>query len=196
MFISTIKNDFSLPTDERVAIQFLVSLPQAYPVSSPPQLQLLSRYIGPFGADANLFGSVLRTFISVSGVDFTPETVCVFDGAQSALERCNMWYEDRLAEDKMKEIIRGDEKEINSAKAGSGPIVNSRTSPERMDIDQGFTSEMPPGVHFFVAEPILDRKSSFIGRACRISDPFEVRRLHFYDSPAKSPFRCHKFLLT
>ncbi|KXN89499.1 Protein IMPACT [Leucoagaricus sp. SymC.cos] len=163
----------NLPSYDSVKVKFLVSLPPTYPVSSPPQLQLLSRYIGSFGADANLFGSILRTFISVSGVEFTPENVCVFDGVQDALERCNAWYEDRLSEDRMKEMIREDEKEANNTRTDSDPRINPRNSPERTD-DHRLTEEMPPGIHFFIAEPIVDRKSSFIGRACRISDPSEV----------------------
>ncbi|KAF5364153.1 hypothetical protein D9756_000318 [Leucocoprinus leucothites] len=164
----------NLPSYDTVSIKFLVSLPPTYPVSSPPQLQLLSRYIGAFGADANLFGSILRTFISINGVEFTPETVCVFDGVQNALERCNTWYEERLNEDKMKELIREDEKEINSARPEFSARSNSRNSPERMNLDVGSMSEIPVGIHFFIAEPIVDRKSTFIGRACQISNPSEL----------------------
>lgn len=167
----------NLPSYDTVSIKFLVSLPPTYPVSSPPQLQLLSRYIGAFGADANLFGSILRTFISINGVEFTPETVCVFDGVQNALERCNTWYEERLNEDKMKELIREDEKEINSARPEFSARSNSRNSPERMNLDVGSMSEIPVGIHFFIAEPIVDRKSTFIGRACQISNPSEVPQI-------------------
>lgn len=146
-------------------------------MSSPPQLQLLSRYIGAFGADAGLFGSILRTFISTNGVEFIPETICVFDGIQNALEQCNMWYQERLSEEKAKEIIRGEEKEIRGARVEGNVSSGSNDPPEHMDGDIRPQNEMPPGIHFFTAEPIIDRKSTFIGRACRISDPSEVRPL-------------------
>ena len=35
--------------------------------------------------------------------------------------------------------------------------------------------EMPAGITIVEAEPIHDRKSSFVGRACRITDPAQVR---------------------
>ncbi|KAJ3576253.1 hypothetical protein NP233_g569 [Leucocoprinus birnbaumii] len=165
----------TLPSYDEVSIKFLVSLPPMYPASSPPQLQLLSRYIGPFGADANLFGSVLRTYISVNGVEFTPETVCVFDGVQNALETCNSWYEDRLSEDKMKEIVREDERDNHGTKTEPAVDMEPKITSEDVNGVTGSTNEMPPGIHFFIAEPIVDRKSTFIGRACRISDPSEAR---------------------
>ncbi|KAG6378996.1 hypothetical protein JVT61DRAFT_13287 [Boletus reticuloceps] len=98
----------SLPSHEDVSIRILVSLPPSYPAESPPQLQLLSRYIGAYGVDASLFGSILRTFISISGVEWTRDTVCVFDGLQSILERAEAWYEDKLNREKAGELIRED----------------------------------------------------------------------------------------
>jgi hypothetical protein len=164
-------DDFSLPSYDTVPIKLLVSLPATYPTSSPPQLQLLSRYLGAFGADSALFGSILRTYISVSGVEFIPETVCVFDGAQNVLERCNTWYEDRLNEDKVKELVRGDEKESIGREIDSGNNIESKSLPEPGNLPN---DEEVSEIQFFIAEPIVDRKSSFIGRACRISDPSEV----------------------
>ena len=35
-------------------------------------------------------------------------------------------------------------------------------------------SALPEGIQMFTAEPITDRKSVFVGRACRISHPSEV----------------------
>src|SRR5260370_3508876 len=98
----------SLPAPHDITIRVLVSLPRTYPSSSPPQLQLLSRYIGAFGADANLFGSILRTYISVNGVEWSEDAVCVFDGLQSVLERCTAWYEERLCMEKAGKLVRED----------------------------------------------------------------------------------------
>ncbi|KAJ7856598.1 ribosomal protein S5 domain 2-type protein [Mycena leptocephala] len=142
----------SLPSPhEDVSIRVLVSIPDNYPASAPPQLQLLSRYIGAFGADAGLFGEVLRTFISsASGVEWVPDAVCVFDGLQNVLDRCAAWYGDRLSAEAAGELVRAD------------------TRPERE------LPPMPEGIKMFVAEPITDRKSAFVGRACAISDPSEI----------------------
>jgi hypothetical protein len=38
-----------LDQDPEVQVKVLVSLPSSYPTTTPPQLQLLDRYLGPFG---------------------------------------------------------------------------------------------------------------------------------------------------
>lgn len=150
----------------------LVSLPPTYPAKSPPQLQLLSRYIGPFGADSNLFGSILRTYISVTGVEWLADSVCVFDGLQNVLERCTAWYEDRVDAEKIGEVTREDAKDYSEAVV-SEPVHDH--GPEQEIV----TITMPIGIHLHMAEPIVDRKSSFVGRACRISSPAEVGNSRF-----------------
>ncbi|PPQ69253.1 hypothetical protein CVT26_003665 [Gymnopilus dilepis] len=160
----------SLPSPhEDVSLKVLVSLPETYPKSSPPQLQLLSKYIGPFGADSGLFGSILRTYISVNGVEWTPDNVCVFDGLQSVLERCVEWYEDKLSAEKAGELVREDAKE--SIRPSSSNLYREDEIP---GIQDPTPVALPAGVQIFVAEPITDRKSVFIGRACRINHPSEV----------------------
>ncbi|CDW98046.1 hypothetical protein [Sporisorium scitamineum] len=48
---------------ESIPIRLAAALPPFYPHSArPPQLQLLSRYIGGFSVDAKLFGEILRAF--------------------------------------------------------------------------------------------------------------------------------------
>jgi len=158
------KPSLPLPYDE-VTLKILVSLPPSYPSCSPPQLQLLSRYIGPFGADSNLFGSVLKTFISVNGVEWTPDAVCVFDGLQNVVEGCTRWYEDHLTAEKVKSLVREDTVEPESSHT---PLAAEREQPLAVSIT------LPKGIQIFEAEPIVDRKSSFVGRACAISDPAEV----------------------
>ncbi|KAG6916482.1 hypothetical protein DXG01_006676 [Tephrocybe rancida] len=162
---------------EDVSVRILVSLPEAYPVSSPPQLQLLSRYVGAFGADSGLFGSVLRTFISVNGVDWTADTVCVFDGLQSVVERCTTWYENRLNTEKAGELLREDAREQSGGPTLETPPSEAddhRLSPEDAISIATSMNTLPEGLELFTAEPITDRKSVFIGRACRISHPSEV----------------------
>ncbi|KDQ64183.1 hypothetical protein JAAARDRAFT_27805 [Jaapia argillacea MUCL 33604] len=156
---------------EEVSIRVLVSLPPSYPSSAPPQLQLLSRYIGAYGVDSSLFGSILKTYISKNGVEWSPgdANVCVFDGLQNVLERCEQWYGERLSVEKMGEIIREDER------GGQERVeVKSKCSAAVMDSFEEVVTALPDGIEMVVSEPITDRKSSFIGRACRISDPSQV----------------------
>lgn len=130
-------------------------------------------------------------------MEWAADTVCVFDGLQNVLERCEAWYEDRLNAEKAGELVREDAREHG----------NSNPHPEAPTIENGdqhvpdvptMDSSMPDGIHLFTAEPITDRKSAFVGRACRISHPSEVGassrtlRLSFlnYDyAPYKGPAR-------
>ncbi|CDO77240.1 hypothetical protein BN946_scf184747.g53 [Trametes cinnabarina] len=158
-------------------ISVLVSLPPAYPSSAPPQLQLLSRYIGPYGVDAPLFGTILRTYISRGAVEWTPDSVCVFDGLEWVKERCTEWLVERMSEKKVGELLREDEKgrTSNSDGAhGSQPDNEGKRSTRSGREPPEIPAEIPPGITIVEAEPILDRKSAFVGRACRITDPSQV----------------------
>ena len=190
------KDSLPSPHDDD-SIRVLVSLPPTYPSSSPPQLQLLSRYIGAFGADSGLFGSILRTYISINGVEWSEDTVCVFDGLQNVLERCTAWYEERLDAEKAGELVRGDSK---------GKAMDSGEFDKRYEVfdDEDRNSSLrevdaavsrPTGAQIYEAEPITDRKSTFVGRACRIQHPSEVCLLHFYSSRDGDKFsdRCLLF---
>ncbi|KDR84138.1 hypothetical protein GALMADRAFT_236812 [Galerina marginata CBS 339.88] len=154
---------------EDVSLKILVSLPETYPKSSPPQLQLLSKYIGSFGADSNLFGSILRTYISVSGVEWSEDTVCVFDGLQNVFDRCVKWYEDKLSAEKVGELVRDDAKDLPPSETPDAPADDQIPG-----INDTVPAALPIGVHIYVAESITDRKSVFVGRACRIHHPSEV----------------------
>jgi hypothetical protein len=160
----------SLPSHEDIPIRILVSIPPTYPSSSSPQLQLLSRYIGAFGVDSSLFGSILRTFISVSGVEWTPESVCVFDGLQNVLERCEAWYTDKLNREAAGELLREDALFRNhvSIEPDEPSLIDAKKDQVSPD------TALPEGIKIIEAEAIVDRKSIFVGRACRISDPSQV----------------------
>ncbi|KAJ3017399.1 hypothetical protein NUW54_g594 [Trametes sanguinea] len=163
--------------EEPHQITVLVSLPPTYPSSAPPQLQLLSRYIGPYGVDAPLFGMILRTYISRGAVEWTPGGECVFDGLEWVKERCTEWLAERMSEKKIGELLREDEKakpgdsgDVHGAAHDNEGKSSSRSGHEPPDTP----AEMPPGITIVEAEPIVDRKSAFVGRACHITDPSQV----------------------
>ncbi|TBU43309.1 ribosomal protein S5 domain 2-type protein [Dichomitus squalens] len=161
-------------SEQSYPVNILVSLPPKYPTSAPPQLQLLSRYIGPFGVDAPLFGTVLRTYISQGAVEWAPGGECVFDGLEWVKERCVEWLRERFSERKVGQLLREDERarghdalrHESEDKTGDGGMVHAAV------VDTPV--QMPTGINIFEAEPIQDRKSSFVGRACRITDPAQV----------------------
>jgi hypothetical protein len=100
------------------------------------------------------------------GVEFSPDIICVFDGVQSALDRCQKWYEERLSEATAAEAIREEQRGHHEASEGTTEVRSAARLPRQ--------AQIPEGVQVYVSEPIVDRKSSFIGRACRISDPSQV----------------------
>lgn len=155
--------------NEETRFKVVVSLRKTYPVSSPPQIQLLSRYIGPFQVDSNLFGSVLRTYISSTGTEWQPGTECVFDGLENVRERCSTWYSEHLSEEKAQDMIREEERDLRVSEAPSPSKATNPIGPVNVQAD------LPEGIKITIAEPIVDRKSIFIGRACAISDPSQVR---------------------
>jgi hypothetical protein len=157
------------PPHDAISLVVLVSLPHSYPATSPPQLQLLSRYIGAFGVDAELFGSIIKTFMSVNGIEWTPGVICVFDGLENLLERAVRWYEQRLESTKASEALR--EQSLDSVRGPEAGGNATAIPPVSADV-QPVT--LPEGIELFEAEPIIDRKSAFVGRACRISDPAQV----------------------
>lgn len=82
-----------------------VSIPLEYPTyPTPPQLQLLSRYISSFSVDAELFGAITRTFLLASSGPggalryLAVGEVFVFDGIESARAVATAWYIDRMSE--------------------------------------------------------------------------------------------------
>jgi hypothetical protein len=144
-------------------------------------LQLLSKYIGAFGVSPTIFGSVLRTFISVThGVEWTPETVCVFDGLENVREKCGRWYQDQLSEKAAGEMVREETKEAKSLLASNdltGPPEGVSSARSAISEPQN-SVELPEGLEIIEAEPVVDRKSSFVGRACRITSPDQVALMY------------------
>ncbi len=173
----------SLPSDgEEIPCNILVSLSPSYPSSAPPQLQLLSRYIGPFGVESPLFGAVLRTYISSEGVEWVQDSVCVFDGLEWVKERCAEWFEAKKSEKLARELLREDERNL------SAPDVEESDDKKVSELQEHFEEQMVvpstilQGIEIIEAEPIHDRKSTFVGRACRITDPSQAGYISLHPS--------------
>jgi len=126
--------------------------------------------------DSALFGTVLRTYISQGGVEWIPETICVFDGIENVKERCFRWYLERLSEEKTNAILRANERDHGTLRTDlPHDLVEDFGSLIQDAKDTHFVgNSLPPGIELVVAEPVTDRKSIFVGRACRISNSSEV----------------------
>ena len=90
----------------------------------------------------------------------------MFEGLDNALSRCTEWYSNRLSENLAKELAR------EVPKDPSPEIVLAEEANREGDSQP---STIPLQVQLYESEAITDRRSVFIGRACRITDPSQVR---------------------
>ncbi|KAG8900541.1 eIF2 kinase Gcn2p negative regulator [Tulasnella sp. 403] len=162
--------------NEDVGIRVLVTLPPTYPVSTPPQVQLLSRYIGDFGVDAGIFGTILRTYISHPGVTWNPGDISVFDGIEFVKSTLDSWYNERLST-RLTQQMRHEESKGHPTEE-VGEIVAAPDLSRSSDVDTPLS--LPQGIVLSESEPITDRKSVFVGRACVITDPSQVQPIINY----------------
>lgn len=103
--------------------------------------------------------------MSADGVSWSAE-VCVFEGLESVISHCTRWMENQTADFAKRNF--------------SVPETNMSLPnlPYPDDQPQGTNSDPLPHhqhIEMYLAEPIVDRKSVFIGRACAITHPSEVR---------------------
>lgn len=159
-----------------VQIRLLVTLPPAYPANSPPQLQLLSRYIGDFGVDAALFGTVMRTYIAHPGVEWNPGDVAVFDGVEHVKGSLGEWYSELLSSSIARQLEHEQEHEAALQKQRPETEHVAEASIELAETASPQVN-LPPGIQLFESEPIVDRKSVFVARACIITDPAQVAQI-------------------
>ncbi|WVQ84021.1 hypothetical protein IAT38_006166 [Cryptococcus sp. DSM 104549] len=183
-------------------MRILVSLPPTYPNSSPPQLQLLGRYLGSFPIDSGLFGDITRTYISSEGAPFIAGDVCVFEGLTHVQTLARKWYADQLRITAARDAERtshlapphgvdrspaDSDGEGGSGSGSDDPAYAPRPSPRptfsytRAAGDTPATPAMlraeagqGHGLEVFISDEIVDRKSVFVGRAVRVTDEREV----------------------
>ncbi|WVR04447.1 hypothetical protein IAU60_001450 [Kwoniella sp. DSM 27419] len=188
--------DTDVMPDQAPVMRVLVSLPPTYPNSSPPQLQLLGRYLGSFSIDSGLFGEITRTYISSNGVPFTPGDVCVFEGLTHVQTVVREWYTAHL------QVLAQGEAERRTTQQVQGEdnhLIRGMSSLDVTDEDQqdGYedSDKRPQGVRstfsysstsgqqseidishlkIHTSEAIVDRKSTFVGHAVRVTDEKEV----------------------
>lgn len=162
------------PFDD-VPFTLCITLPLSYPSSSkPPQLQLLSRYIGDFGVDASLFGSITRTFFSTD-IAWQEGEVVVFNGIENARASIASWYGERLSEKEAGRLARGDDVKEELEQAIEDSSVAEPTPILTFEVTNNSSTGSLEGIEILEGPPIQDRGSSFIARVCRITDPTQVR---------------------
>lgn len=91
----------------------------------------------------------------------------------SGAKRCEAWYEDKLNRETAGELLREDALTRAHVLVEPNEPFASSTVDEK-DRVLPLDTALPDDIKIVEAEPIVDRKSIFIGRACRISDPSQV----------------------
>ncbi|KAG8860529.1 eIF2 kinase Gcn2p negative regulator [Tulasnella sp. 330] len=161
---------------ESAELRILVTLSATYPSKTSPQIQLLSRYVGDYSVDATIFGQVLRTYLARPGVEWSPGDVAIFDGIESVKSSLHEWYSDHLSKDLAQQMHRED---LRPRDQTNQPL-DGETEAETVSPAARETTGLPEGIALVEGEPILDRKSVFVGRACAITDPSQVRPIIEY----------------
>ncbi|KIR36365.1 impact family protein [Cryptococcus deuterogattii 2001/935-1] len=162
-------------------MRVLVSLPPTYPNISPPQLQLLGRYLGSFAIDSGLFGDITRTYISSDGAPFTPG---------DSLART--WYAEQLACGAAREAQRNPQITVSVTNSPESSDSEDAAYVRRLSPRPTFSytrraSDSPPteamlrieagkdhGLKVWVSDEVVDRKSVFVGRAVKVTDERDV----------------------
>jgi hypothetical protein len=109
--------------------------------------------------------------------------VAVFEGIERAREECDSFLNDKLSELEAKkaldehttqediEFARHLKLEETTARADAVPKAALRQEEE---------AGLPEGCKLYTSEPITDRKSVFIGHACKINSPTDVSQIVNY----------------
>ncbi|GAK65339.1 UPF0029-domain-containing protein [Moesziomyces antarcticus] len=175
---------------EPIPIRLAVTLPPFYPHSArPPQLQLLSRYVGGFSVDARLFGEILRAFYHQTGdsaepvdaeeaasakwiggsmdrgVDWASGQVVLFEGIEWVKEKVSDWWTDKETE------------RVKSAPSPSSQLPTATASDPQVTTFAEVPTQGQPAPFegtIFRTESIIERKSEFIGHAASITSPDQV----------------------
>jgi hypothetical protein len=128
-------------------------------------------------------GDITRTFITSTGVPFTPGEVCIFDGLMHVQALVGAWHAERVSEGAAASAARDAEKshqvsghatpvekELAAAAAAPAPL------PSLASLSLSSTPAAParPLPTITSSAPITDRKSAFVGHAAKITDESDV----------------------
>lgn len=169
-------------SEESITIRLSATLPSGYPLAdASPQLQLLSRYIGPHGVDHQLFGRILRIFIQTTSqitesqhVRFEKGQVALFDGIEKARELIESWYSERQADKPPHELQTYDQdQEKNLHNNDDEDDISEQIQQLSFD-NSDRARKTSTAVKLVTSQAISERKSTFVGHAAALYDPADV----------------------
>lgn len=172
---------------EQLKINILIALPQQYPETSPPLLQLQDRYLASHPVSDKLFSSILRIYMhermdgrstsaDAGGVEFIPGEVCLYEGVEKVKRLCEEFVvESAEASQKLKSIREGVEGYRIGVEESPGHLTPEEAPPVRREEEQHDSAlDDLPCPTIISSDPIVDRRSVFIGHCAAITSPDEV----------------------
>ncbi|KAM0792699.1 hypothetical protein ACM66B_002479 [Microbotryomycetes sp. NB124-2] len=195
---TTLPASTSNETDDKLSM--LITIPSTYPESDPPLLQLKSMYLSSFSVSDKLWSAVLRTFMHEgggasgddAGVEFVPGQECLFQGIEYARETCQRWVDEQKQTAHDREVDRAASNPVyqiaftsshgqqssQDSKLDSDDVSDRqnqhRTQPEWRS-SNGHSDEVVECPAIVSTEPLVERKSVFVGHAARVRSLTEVQ---------------------
>lgn len=175
-----------------VDLQLSVTLPAGYPeAEQPPQLQLLNRFVGAHAVDPLLFGRVLRCFLHspeaikprsdglCPGLEWHSGEPVLFEALEWAKDTVSAWHDEREEELRHRsEQLDREREERAAAATAAGQQAELFPAPPKPTREIVHTKEeldaLVKKLGFVTSATIVDRKSEFVGYACRLEDPDQV----------------------
>ncbi|KAG0145191.1 hypothetical protein CROQUDRAFT_658984 [Cronartium quercuum f. sp. fusiforme G11] len=153
---------------EEIPLSIEIIIPDDYPQCSPPRFRLVSKYLGAHRVDAELYKQVSELY--QDGKNWCPSEPVLFDAIESIRELATKYYhtkaEDQLASQRLRDVTLGTDVQVSDSELPKDDELIERTPTLSPKPNQIFT--------IFTSEPIMDRKSVFVGHATSLNDPHLV----------------------
>ncbi|KAK4046015.1 hypothetical protein OIV83_006433 [Microbotryomycetes sp. JL201] len=179
----------TLPASTEDELALLLTVPPAYPDTEPPLIQLKSVYLSSFSVSDTLWSAVLRTFMHESGesgiatrqVEFVAGQECLYQGIEFVRDMCQHWVDEqknmthqreveRVASSSVYQIAGDDPEQGVIDDKGQASTSNCNGAPEWRER----SNDNVPCPQIVSTEPLVERKSVFVGHAAAVRSVAEV----------------------
>ncbi|EFP86362.1 eIF2 kinase Gcn2p negative regulator [Puccinia graminis f. sp. tritici] len=165
--------------EDDTSFELLLEIPDDYPSqNAAPRLTLLAKYLGPFSVTEALLESIRKAFEGKSA-----DQAILYDGIENAREILSEFYrtghQNRRVEETAseEEVVPGGQVLLAGPQPAE-PDEKDRRSAVVEEASGDGKQEFAPVVHS--SQPIVDRKSVFIGHAVALDNPKDVPRILQY----------------
>ncbi|KAH9456185.1 hypothetical protein MJO29_006198 [Puccinia striiformis f. sp. tritici] len=163
-------NYVNADTQEDTHFQLRLDIPDGYPsTEAKPRLKLLAKYLGSFRVDQKLLGSIVEVFEGQKSND-----PILYEGIETAKEIVAEFYQTNLDRRKSSNQEPGQASSPQEIEGKTEDQSNGRSeAADRVECPVEKVEQFV--VH--TSEPIVDRKSVFIGHSISLNDPKDVPRI-------------------